>query len=142
MATQRFTRPEREAINAGYAALEAIAADVSHSDTLRIADALKHEKQFRGDRLVAKAFMVTEFLGGYDAARRPYPFDYQLTPGYLWQMSSGLSVAHMFGAYVALLTNGYVSPERRSAMEACIEAHTESLARFHADILREYRETR
>lgn len=99
MATD-YTRREVQTIRDAYSALAYLAECSSWSNPPRLSDALRYETKQRSSQLVAKALMVREAMGGVRAARGVSGY-VTVTPAELWDLSTGLAVAHMFGASIA-----------------------------------------
>jgi hypothetical protein len=94
-----YTRKEAAAIRSAYCALAYIAECTDISAPIRLREAVRYEAKQRSSVRVAEALMVSQAAAGIDSspafrATLASPLD----AAGLWQLSTGLAVAYMFGA--------------------------------------------
>jgi len=92
-----YTCAEAAVIRSAFAQIDYIAETKDCSAPFRLREALKYETRHRSNRTVAQALMVAAFMEGMDGYWRQTP----ATPADLYDISTGLAFAHMFGADTA-----------------------------------------
>lgn len=95
--TTEYTKTESAVIRSAYDQLAYIAETTDCSAPLRLREALAYEKRGRSSLIVAKALMLSEAVEGFRPEGSGDGFKPAL-PSALYRLSSGLALAHIFGA--------------------------------------------